>query len=199
MSDYSLTDQRTIQEQQAAPPSIIDAVPGSPSSVGSADIARDEAADVKDKAMDAGQHVAGVAKEQTGKVAAEAQAQAKDLLAKSQEELRSQAAQQQQRAATGLHSLAQELHAMAEGSEDPGFASDLVREAARRTSSMADWLSDREPGELLDEVRSFARQRPGTFLSLAAAAGLVTGRLGRGLKEGAPEEPRHAADRRYPS
>ena len=32
----------------------------------------------------------------------------------------------------------------------------------------------------LDEVRSFARRRPGTFLLAAAAAGLVAGRLTRG-------------------
>jgi hypothetical protein len=33
---------------------------------------------------------------------------------------------------------------------------------------------------VLEEVRSFARRRPGTFLLAAAAAGLVAGRLTRG-------------------
>ena len=52
---------------------------------------------------------------------------------------------------------------------------------------MASWLENRDPGSLLDEVKSFARQRPGTFLLAAAGAGLLAGRLGRSLQAGAPD------------
>jgi hypothetical protein len=34
---------------------------------------------------------------------------------------------------------------------------------------------------VLDEVRAFARRRPGAYLAIAAGAGLLTGRLARGL------------------
>jgi hypothetical protein len=34
---------------------------------------------------------------------------------------------------------------------------------------------------VLDEVRSFARQRPGAFLAIALGAGILAGRLARGL------------------
>jgi hypothetical protein len=75
---------------------------------------------------------------------------------------------------------------MADAPEQPGVASDLIRQAAERSESVASWLDNRDPGSLLNEVKSFARQRPGTFLLLAAGAGLLAGRLGRSLQAGAP-------------
>ena len=71
---------------------------------------------------------------------------------------------------------------MAQNSEQQGPATDLVKQAAERTSTVASWLEDREPGHVVDEVTRFARQRPGAFLAIAAGAGLLVGRLGRGLK-----------------
>lgn len=151
-------------------------------------------AQVKDSTKEAGQHVAGVAKDQAGNVAAEAKSQAKDLLGQGREQLREQAAQQQDRLATGLHSLSRELGSMAGSSTEQGLAADLAREASDRARSVASWLETREPGQLIEELRSFARERPGAFLGLAAAAGVLAGRLGRGLKEGEPKEARHMAD-----
>jgi ElaB/YqjD/DUF883 family membrane-anchored ribosome-binding protein len=169
-------------------------------STSTGDVAKDQAADLKDSAVDAGQRVADTAKDQAGNVAAEATNQAKDLLKQSREELRDHAAQQQARVADGLHSLSHELTSMASSSTDQGLAADLAREVAGRTHTVASWLDEREPGELLEEVRSFARERPGAFLGIAAAAGVLAGRLGRGLKEGpaSPDDsttghPAHAA------
>src|SRR6185312_14211032 len=82
--------------------------------------AQSKAADVKDSAKEAGQHVADVAKDQASNVAAEAKHQAKDLVGQGKDELRQQTAQQQDRVAGGLHSLSDELHAMASGSTDQG-------------------------------------------------------------------------------
>src|SRR4051794_10016249 len=76
-----------------------------------------------------------------------------------------------------------------------GLAADLVREVSGRATALSRHLDTREPGELLDDVRRFARQRPGTFLLGALAAGVVVGRLARGTKdaieaaEGAPSGP----------
>jgi hypothetical protein len=44
-------------------------------------------------------------------------------------------------------------------------------------------LDGREPQELLDDVRGFARRRPGTFLLGSLAAGVLVGRLLRGAKD----------------
>jgi hypothetical protein len=146
------------------------------------DVAKDQAADVAGTARDAGKHVAGVAGEQAGQVASEATHQVKQLVHQTKGELTEQAATQQQRVASGLRSLSKELSTMAQGSEQSGMATDLVHQASQRTNAVASWLEQREPGHVLDEVTRFARQRPGAFLALAAGAGLLVGRLGRGLK-----------------
>ena len=56
------------------------------------------------------------------------------------------------------------------------MAGNLVREAAQRTGSLAEWLNARDPGSVLDEVKSFARRRPGAFIAIAAVAGVAVGR-----------------------
>lgn len=147
-----------------------------------ADVAKGQAGEVASTAVDAGKHVANVAGEQAGQVASEATHQVKALVAQTRSELTEQAASQQQRVAGGLRSLSKELESMAHGSEQPGMATDLVGQVSERTNAVASWLEQREPGHVLDEVTRFARQRPGAFLALAAGAGLLVGRLGRGLK-----------------
>lgn len=147
-----------------------------------ADVAKDQAGAVAGTAADAGKRVAGVAGEQSGQVASEASQQVKDLVHQTRGELTEQAATQQKRVAGGLRALGDELHSMAQNSEQQGPATDMVKQAADRTRSVASWLEDREPGNVVDEVTRFARQRPGAFLAIAAGAGLLVGRLGRGLK-----------------
>jgi len=147
-----------------------------------ADAAKGQAGAVAGTAADAGKRVAGVAGEQAGQVASEASQQVRDLVQQTRGELTEQAATQQKRVAGGLRSLGEELHSMAQNSEQQGPATDLVKQAAERTGTVASWLEDREPGHVVDEVTRFARQRPGAFLAIAAGAGLLVGRLGRGLK-----------------
>jgi ElaB/YqjD/DUF883 family membrane-anchored ribosome-binding protein len=147
-----------------------------------ADVAKDQVGAVAGTASDAGKRVAGVAGEQAGQVASEASQQVRDLVQQTRGELTEQAATQQKRVAGGLRSLGEELHSMAQNSEQQGPATDLVKQAAERTSTVASWLEDREPRHVVDEVTRFARQRPGAFLAIAAGAGLLVGRLGRGLK-----------------
>jgi hypothetical protein len=152
----------------------------------STDVAKDEAAGVRDTATQAGRQVAGTAKEQAGEVVSEAREQVRTLLDRTRSEVGSTAASQQQRAAESLRSLSGELRSMASSQQEPGMATDLAHQAAEQAGQLASWLQDREPGDLLDEVRSFARRRPGAFLALAAGAGVVAGRLTRGMAAGAP-------------
>jgi hypothetical protein len=156
---------------------------GSDTGASTTDVTKEKAADVAGSAAGAGQHVAGVAKEQAGNVAAETARQAKDVLGQARTELTQQAADQQQRVAGGLRSLGSELSSMAERSEQPGVATDLARQASTSVQDLADWLEQRDPGGLIDEVKTFARRRPGTFLAIALGAGLAAGRLTRGLKD----------------
>jgi hypothetical protein len=145
------------------------------------EVAKQQAADVANTAKQAGVQVTDTVKEQAGQVTAEAKHQAKQLLAQAQSELTEQAAGTQQRVSEGLHALADELSGMARNSEQDGVATDLARQAADKARQAAGWLADRDPGSLLDEVRSFARKKPGTYLAIALGAGVLAGRLSRGL------------------
>ena len=182
------TVQRIMGEDIAPPPqaSTLPATSSIPSTSGNGngsttDAAKEQAAQVADTAKEAGVQVTDAVKEQAGQVAAEAKQQAKQLLSQAQSELSEQAATTQHRVSEGLHALADELSGMARNSEQDGVATDLARQAADRARSAAGWLADRDPGSLLDEVRAFARRKPGTYLALALGAGVVAGRLTRGL------------------
>jgi len=144
------------------------------------DAAKSEAADVKDTALSAGSQVAGTAKDQASNVLAEAGSQARGLLDQVRFELREQGRGQKDRMSSLLHSLSKELGQMASKSEESGPMTDLAHQASRRGGEVAHWLENHEPADVLEEVRRFARRRPVAFLALAAAAGAVVGRLGRG-------------------
>ena len=154
---------------------------------GAADAAKDEAAAVARQASDSTLSVAETAKTEAAGVASEAKMNARELLQQASADLKDQAGVQQQKAADGLRSISHELESMAAASDQPGVATDLVRQAAERSSAVAGWLDGRDPGSLLAEVKSFARERPGTFLMLAAGAGILAGRLSRSLSAGAPD------------
>lgn len=150
------------------------------------DAVKEEASNVAGKAAGAAQGVAETAKAEVANVASEAKSSAKDLLHQAKTGMTDQAGAQQQKAAEGIRTVSSQLRTMAESPEQQGVASDLIRQAADRSESVASWLENRNPGALLDEVKSFARQRPGAFLLIAAGAGLLAGRLGRSLQAGAP-------------
>jgi hypothetical protein len=169
-------------------PTYLDEEPSSTGATGStADVAREQASRVADTAAQSGQHVASVAKDEAVGVAQEAKYQAKDLLQQAQSSLRDQAGQQQDRVASGLRSVGDELSQMASASDSQGMASDLVRQAADRAHGVASWLEQRDPGSLLGELKSYARRSPGTFIAIAAVAGVVAGRLTRSLTSGSPD------------
>ena len=148
------------------------------------DVALDEAKNVGQTATQAGNQVAATATDQAREVAQETQRQAKDLLDQGRTQLREQAVTQQQKAAQGLSSLATELRSLADGTSSgaPGPARDLLQQASSSVENFASMLQNREPAELLDEVRAFARRKPGMFLLGAAVAGVLAGRLTSGVK-----------------
>lgn len=153
-------------------------------------VAKQQAGEVAQGAKDAGQQVAGEAMQQAGEVKREVGTQARDLLNQTRGELSSQAGEQQQRAAGGLRVISQELGQLARGesAELPGPATDIVQQVSQRVDAVAQWLESREPGDVLQEVQSFARQRPGAFLAVAAGAGLLVGRFARGVKDAGSQD-----------
>ena len=158
-----------------------------------AQLVKDQASDLANSSVQAGKHVGDVAREQASGVAAEAGRQGRDLLQQAQGQLQEQAAEGQQRIAKKLLSLSAELGSMAENSNQ-GVAADLAQQAASRVRDVGHWLEKREPGQVANEVQSFARRRPGVFLVLAAGAGLVAGRLTRGLKDASADDSTETAE-----
>lgn len=167
------------------------------------DAAKNEAADLKNTAVDKGQQVAGVAKEQAGavkdtavaggqqvaetvkdeagKVAAEATGQIKDLVQQGRTELSSQVGAQQARLGSIVHSFADELGSMASKSDKSGPLTDLAHEGSRRIGEIAHRLENTDATDLVSDLRNFARRRPAIFLGASLLTGVLVGRLTRSL------------------
>ena len=139
------------------------------------------AADVKDTAVQRGGDVAAVAKEELGRVTDEARTQLRSLWGQTSGQLRDQASAGKQQLADLLHGLAGELGEMASKSDQSGPLTALARQGAQRGGELSHWLSTADPGDVMVEIRRFARRRPVLFLAGALAAGVVVGRLSRGL------------------
>jgi len=156
-------------------------------------VVKDQATDLANSSVQAGKHVGDVAREQASGVVAEAGHQGRNLVEQAQGQLHEQAAEGQQRLAQKLLSLSDELRSMAQNSNQ-GVAVDVTQQAASRVRDAGHWLEKREPRQVVNEVQSFARRRPAVFLVLAAGAGLVAGRLTRGLKDAAADDSAEAAE-----
>lgn len=154
------------------------------------DLGTDEPTPPKERAQQAastaqqeGAHVAETAMSEAQQVAGEAKEKAADLLADAKSQIGEQSKTQLQALVSKLDELRDEIDGMIEGSAVQGTVTDLARQLSDKTKSLSSHLHDREPGDLLDDVRSFARRRPGTFLIGAVATGVVAGRLTRGAKQ----------------
>ncbi len=180
----------------AGPPQRGEIVPpASADEPGTADVVRDRAFDVSRSAVQAGKHAADVAPELASAVAGEAGRKGEGLLRQAQGPLGQPAALgQQQQQANRLFSLSDEPRPMAGASGQGGMAAGVASQAASRVRAARQVLQERKPGQMADEVQSFARVGRAIFLVLAAGAGLVAGRLTRWLK-GADSDSRAAPSR----
>jgi hypothetical protein len=156
---------------------------------------KDKATNSMQAATRAGSDVAQTATDKAKEVAQETTRQARDLLGEAREQMHNQAGQQQQTLISNLRSVSEELGGMTVGGDQAGIAHDLVGRAGDHAHALAEWLDGRQPGELLDELRAFARRRPGTFLIGAMLAGVLAGRLTRGVvathADGPPAQDTH--------
>ena len=151
------------------------------------EVARSAAAsagEVKDVALERGGDVAAVAKDELGRLAGDAREQLQALWDQAGSQLREQATAGRQQLAGVLHDLADELGHMASKSEQDGPVTAFAKQASRRGGELSHWLSNADSSDVLAEVRRFARRRPFAFLAGATVAGVVVGRLSRGLMAG---------------
>lgn len=151
----------------------------------------DHAAETASTVADQGRQVAGTAKEEVQNVAGTAAEQARtvmgDTVRQVSDQVNDQATTQRDRLSETLRTFGDDLEQMASDGPGPGsgLAVDVAREVSERARALGSHLEGREPGQLLDEVRNYARRRPGTFLLGALAAGVVAGRLFRATADGA--------------
>lgn len=167
---------------------------------GVATVAKDQASDVGRTAADAGGQVAQTTKEQAQNVVGEAKAHARDLVGEARTQVRDQAGTQKGRAVEQLRTLGSELQQMGQQEGQSGIASEVARQIADRTHGLADYLDRHEPADLLDELRRYARRRPVVFLTSAAIAGVLAGRLTRNLASNDDQDDRRefgTGDRGY--
>ncbi|MCW2758713.1 MAG: hypothetical protein JWO46_2459 [Nocardioidaceae bacterium] len=158
--------------------------PGTPSHDPDAtsDGAKERAQQAAGTAAEEARNVAGTAADEARQVAAEAKSHVTGLVDQAVSQADDQAKTQRDRLVGVLDSLGDDLHNMSSRA-DAGLAADLTQEAAGRVQTLATHLDGREPRELLDDVRDFARRKPGVFLASALVAGVVVGRLTRGARE----------------
>ena len=103
--------------------------------------------------------VAEVAKGQAQQVASEIGTQARDLVGELKTQVRDQSVTQRDRLVDNLRRFGDDLDGMRQSSSSSGLAADLTGMLASKAREVSTFLSDHEPGDLIEEVRQFARQR----------------------------------------
>lgn len=99
-------------------------------------------------------------------------------------EIGNQASLQQRRVATTLREISDEFAWMLHDGSARGLAANVVERATVYSANAADWLDGRDPGDLVQETKRFAKRHPAALLGIALGAGLVAGRLTRNASEG---------------
>ncbi|MFJ6087750.1 hypothetical protein ACIQI8_40845 [Streptomyces sp. NPDC092369] len=125
--------------------------------------------------------VAHTAKDQAANTVHEATAQARNVIGELREQLQGQSRAQARQLAGNVRRLADELHEMSENGKPDSTAAAVVRQVADSGRQVASHLESRGPEGVVEDLRDFARRKPGLFLAGAAVAGFAAARLGKGM------------------
>jgi hypothetical protein len=149
--------------------------------------ASDAAQQGREVASDAADHareLASSAREQTAEVTREAVHQGQRVLSDATDKVREQAHVQADQAVSALRGLSDQARALAEGRpQEAGPLGDYAQRLAGSVSQAADRLEQRGIEGSIDDLKRFARRRPGVFLLGAGIAGFAAGRLLRGARD----------------
>lgn len=173
-----------------------------------ADQASEEAQSVVSTAAERSGEIARVAKEdarvvaetvraRAGEVTEQLATQGRSLVDETRYQLQSQARAGTERIAGGLRSAGEQAQALAEGrpeeapqlSEYAWKVADNCYGAADKLHALAEDIEVRGFGGVLEELQTFARRRPGTFLLGAVAVGFGVGRLVKATGDEESDEP----------
>ena len=149
--------------------------------------------DTREQARDEARKTAETGKHKAAEVAEEAKSQTSQLARTAGDEARQRADGELDKLAGALSRLGDELDEMADGSSHPnGYVTALARDGARTANRLSQRLESGGLDGAVNEVKTFARRRPGTFLAAAVGVGLALGRVTRNadmqaIKEGMDE------------
>jgi hypothetical protein len=121
--------------------------------------------------------VGGTARQEAAGIAEEVRHQARDLIGETRSQVRQQIENQKGRLVGLLSEVGEDLDRMAQRGGGSTMANTLVVQLAQRTRDARDYV---EGGDVIGDVRGFARRRPGTFLLGSMAAGALLGRATAG-------------------
>jgi hypothetical protein len=152
-----------------------------------AETTKDEAATVATTAADAARGVAQTAAQQTSDVVGEAARQARDLVGETRQQVREQAESQTRRLAENARALAGQLNGMAAKAEQQGPVTEVAHQIAGKIDGIAGYLDGTTPEAAIEDLRRYARRRPGMFLLGAGAVGFLAGRLLKGATAGSDD------------
>ena len=147
-----------------------------------AQTAKGKAGEAVDVVGEQAAKVADTAEEQVTEVAEETQVATQQLIGELRDQIKEQTQVQGQLLADQIRSLTRELRRMSEHGSEDSLATSVVRRVADNGDRVADELYERGPEGLLDEVKVFARRKPGLFLAGAALAGFAVSRAGKGVR-----------------
>lgn len=132
-----------------------------------------------DAAKETAKAVGGQTVERAREVGDTAKTQARGVMDQIGGELRTQAGDQKTRLAAVIREISDELDQVQESNS--GHLAGIAGTAASRGHEVSQWLEQHEPSDLIRVTEDFARRRPLTFLFAAATAGIVVGRMTRGM------------------
>jgi hypothetical protein len=145
-----------------------------------ADVAKQAGGEVASTVADGALEMTSEAADQVKVVAGEAKAQLEDLFGRARDEARQQADDRTQQAARRLRTFSEEIEALAEGRpSEAGSLLTYLREAEDRAQNLAARLERGGPDAVANDLKQFARRRPGLYLGTAVAAGFIVGRAVR--------------------
>lgn len=164
-------------------------VPGTTTTArATAETAQDEGRELAQSTKESTKQVAQTVKQEASNVAGEVASQAQSLAGEARSQVRGQVDQQKSRAAGILRTTGDELSSLVNDQEHSRLTAELTRRASEQARTVADYLENTEPGDVLNHVRDFARRKPGVFLLAAGVAGLVVGRVFRSATAGATSD-----------
>ena len=152
----------------------------SPTSGDTMEASKTEARNVAATAKESGREVVDEVGEKTAEVASTAKGEFQRLMDQASTEVQSVGRERGEQLAGRLDTLVQQMRALREGRVDEaGDLRSWMSQAEQRMQHYATTLRERGPDGVLDDVRRFARRRPGAFLLAAGATGFVFGRAVR--------------------